>query len=117
MEEFSVRIVMAGDRAFVCPAGELDLAAAREMENAVDSAVDGHKQLVIDLREVTFLDTEGVKSLLRAARVAAEHDIALRVVPGRRSVERVFDLTDTRSRLDFVDPSTEDLESAESAVR
>lgn len=116
MDSFSVRIVMAGDRVFVRPAGEFDLAAAKEMEDAVDCAVDGHRQMVIDLRGVTFLDTEGLKSLLRAARLAAERDVALRVVPGRRSVDQVFDLTGTRSRLDFVDPPTDDLEPSESAV-
>ena len=84
MYGFSVRIVTARDQALVRPAGELDLAAVGELEAAIGGALDGHKQLVVDLRDVTFLDTEGLKSLIEAARVAAERHVTFRLVRGRR---------------------------------
>jgi anti-anti-sigma factor len=117
MYGFSVRIVTARDLAFVHPAGELDLAAVPELEAAIGGALDGHKQLVVDLRDVTFLDTEGLKSLIEAARVAAERHVTFRLVRGRRSVERIFELTETRSRFEFVDgPSGDELDDSISAV-
>ena len=117
MYGFSVRIVTARDLAFVHPAGELDLAAVPELEAAIGGALDGHKQLVVDLRDVTFLDTEGLKSLIEGARVAAERHVTFRLVRGRRSVERIFDLTGTRSRFEFVDgPSSDELDDSISAV-
>ena len=117
MDGLNVRIVTARDQALVLPAGELDLAAARELEAAVGGALDGHKELVVDLRGVTFLDTEGLKSLVEAARVAEEQHVTFRLVPGRRSVEQIFDLTGTRSLFEFVDgPSGDELGDSFSAV-
>jgi anti-sigma B factor antagonist len=117
MDGFSVRIVTARDRAFVRPVGELDLATAPELEAAIVGALDGHKHLVVDLRGVTFFDTEGLKSLVEAARVAAERYVTFRLVRGRRSVERIFDLTGTRSHFEFVDgPSGDELDDSLSAV-
>ena len=117
MDGFSVRIMTARDQAFVRPAGELDLAAVGELEAAIGGALDGHRQLVVDLRDVTFLDTEGLKSLIETARVAAERHVAFRLVRGRRSVERIFELTETRSRFEFVDgPSDDELDDSTSAV-
>jgi anti-sigma B factor antagonist len=118
MGGFSVRIVTARDQAFVRPAGELDLATVGEFEAAIGGALDGHKQLVVDLRDVTFLDTEGLKSLMETARMAAERQVAFRLVRGRRSVERIFELTETRSRFEFVDaPSGDELDESINAVR
>jgi anti-sigma B factor antagonist len=117
MGGFSVRIVTARDQAFVRPAGELDLATVGEFEAAIGGALDGHKQLVVDLRDVTFLDTEGLKSLIETARMAAERQVAFRLVRGRRSVERIFELTETRSRFEFVDgPSGDELDDSINAV-
>lgn len=117
MDGFSVRIVTARDQALVLAAGELDLATAPELEAAVGGALDGHKQLVVDLRGVTFLDTEGLKSLAEAARSAAERRVTFRLIRGRGSVERIFDLTGTRSRFEFVDvPSGDELDDSISAV-
>jgi anti-sigma B factor antagonist len=117
MYGFSVRIVTARDQAFVRPAGELDLAAVGELEAAIGGALDGHKQLVVDLRDVTFLDTEGLKSLIETARVAAERHVTFRLIRGRRSVERIFELTETRSQFEFVDsPAGDELDDSISAV-
>jgi hypothetical protein len=58
------------------------------------------------------MDTEGLKSLLASARLAADRDVAFSVIRGGRAVERVFDLTRTRSALEFVDATPADLESA-----
>ncbi|HYZ13391.1 MAG TPA: STAS domain-containing protein [Actinomycetota bacterium] len=117
MHGFSVRIVTARDRAFVCPMGELDLAAVGELEAAIGGALDGHEQLVVDLRDVISLDTEGLKSLIEAARVAAERHVTFRLVRGRRNVDRIFELTETRSRFEFMDgPSDGELDSSFSAV-
>jgi anti-sigma B factor antagonist len=117
MDGFSVRIVTARDQAFVRPAGELDLATVGEFEAAIGGALNGHRQLVVDLRDVTFLDTEGLKSLIEAARVAAERHVAFRLVRPRRSVDRIFELTETRSRFEFVDgPSGDELDDSINAV-
>lgn len=47
--------------------GEIDLAAADHLRSAIDAAldVDRARTVVVDLRDVTFIDSTGVKELLR----------------------------------------------------
>jgi anti-sigma B factor antagonist len=55
----------AGGRRVVAQ-GELDLAAAPSVEDAGSRAVDeGIRHLELDLREVTFIDSTAIRSLLR----------------------------------------------------
>jgi anti-sigma B factor antagonist len=55
----------AGGRRVVAT-GELDLAAAPSLEDAGDRAMgDGVKHLELDLREVSFIDSTSIRSLLR----------------------------------------------------
>jgi anti-anti-sigma factor len=56
------------------------------LERAVETALDGKAELIIDLRELRFLDSQGLDSLLRASRQAKEHAVVLRLVPGPRTV-------------------------------
>ena len=113
MDGCEVTVTPAGERVVVRPAGDLDLGTSKRFEDALGLAVDGHRQLIVDLRGVRFLDSEGLNALLRASHRAAERGIAFRLVRGPRRVDRIFDLTDTRSRLDFVDLPI-DLESERS---
>ena len=72
--------VTAGDdgRTTVSPAGELDLSAADAFAAAVhDALVAG--AVFIDLSEVTFMDSAGVRALNTALREAAQHGHELRV--------------------------------------
>jgi anti-anti-sigma factor len=47
--------------------GEIDLAAADDLRTAIDAAldVDRGRTVVVDLRDVTFIDSTGIKELLR----------------------------------------------------
>lgn len=48
--------------------GELDLRSAREMQSALSEAVgDRSRELVIDLRKVSFIDSTALGALVRAA--------------------------------------------------
>jgi anti-anti-sigma factor len=100
---FEIQVIPAGERVVVRPAGDLDLGTVKRFEDALRVALDGHRSLIVDLRRVGFLDSEGLNSLLRVAHRAGQRGVAFRLVRGPRRVDRLFDLTDTRSRLDFVD--------------
>jgi anti-sigma B factor antagonist len=117
MIAFDVEVTSADNRVIVRPVGELDLATADELEAALKGSTDGHRQLIVDLRGLSFMDSVGLDLLLRWARLAGERGVAFRVVRGARPVDRVFDLTNTRSRFDFVDPGIDvDLQVLEGSI-
>jgi anti-anti-sigma factor len=73
--------------------GELDVATAPQLDAAVDDRGGDVRDLVVDLRELTFLDSTGLRSLLRARSVADTAGGTLVLVPGPPAVQRAFDLT------------------------
>ena len=86
---------MAGDdaRTTVSAAGELDLATADEFLRAVRSALAAGA-VIIDLREVTFMDSAGVRALNTALRESEESGRELRVAERMHpSVVQVLELT------------------------
>jgi anti-anti-sigma factor len=77
----------------VAPHGELDLATVPELVRTVDELREsGVDAVQLDLRGVTFLDSSGLRFVLRlsAARVQG---LELSVVPGPPAVHRLFALT------------------------
>jgi len=73
----------------VAVAGELDLAAAPRLADALASLGD-QDPITIDLAETTFVDSRGLATL-----VAAHHRLGghLRIVNVRPEVRRVFEIT------------------------
>jgi stage II sporulation protein AA (anti-sigma F factor antagonist) len=73
--------------------GELDLAAAASMRSRVDALAGS--ALVIDLRDVTFLDSSALHELVNARETVVRRGgrVVLSGVPV--SVQRLFDMTGT----------------------
>ena len=99
MDEFSVSRRRVGDAIVVAPAGEIDLATVDDLQAAVDAAAGESEQVVLDLREVTFIDSAGLRLVLQNSRVIA----GFGVVRGPREVQRVFDLVGLEDRLTMLD--------------
>jgi anti-anti-sigma factor len=88
------------------PRGELDLATAPELEDQVLSAVrSGAQPVVLDLRELTFMDSTGVRTIVAAHQAAEETGHDLRVIrPARDSaVSRVIEISGIDDALGLVD--------------
>lgn len=87
--------------------GEIDLSTVERVEERVRSALDGKTSvLVIDLRDVTFMDSSGLRLVLRLDKELSEAGGRLVVVRGGRRVARVFELTRADEGLEMVsDPS------------
>jgi anti-anti-sigma factor len=96
-------VVEPGDGAVgVRFAGELDLAAVEEAE-AVLEQVRGEKpgSMELDLSELTFLDSSGLHLVFKLHRACRDDGCALEIVPGPRSVQRVFGLAGVLEILPF----------------
>jgi len=84
--------------------GELDLAAAPSVTDAVDALTDPTRPCVIDLTGLTFIDSTGIHALVHAT--PQEGVVALVCNPG--NVRRVLEMT----RIDRVVSVYESLDAA-----
>jgi anti-sigma B factor antagonist len=84
--------------------GELDLETAQELDRQL-AGIDATrlKRLVIDLRGVTFMDSRGLSSIVRAHQSAQENGYAVVLRRGSNQVQRLFALTGVDERLTFDD--------------
>lgn len=75
--------------------GDLDLASSESLHEAVDRGRqhDGVEMLVIDLRNVTFIDSTGLRALWRAREQAQESSIELVLQAPSSVVRRLLKLT------------------------
>jgi len=93
-EAFSVRTERRGDAAVVVPTGELDLATAPALETALARAFGSGESdsVVLDLRELEFIDSSGLRTLLTARRQAEEAGATFSLVAGHRGLERTLEI-------------------------
>lgn len=91
----------------VAPTGEIDLATVDIVRSAIEREHDGQTTLVLDLREVGFMDTSGLRMVLRTADHAGLKGYELRLVRGPAAVQRVFEVAGLDARLPFVDDPTQ----------
>jgi anti-sigma B factor antagonist len=93
-ESFSVRTERHGDAAVVVPTGELDLATAPALEAALLRAFQAARagSVVLDLRELDFIDSSGLRTLLTARRQAENAGAAFSLVAGHRGLERTLEI-------------------------
>jgi anti-anti-sigma factor len=100
----TMRSTRDGGAHVIALSGELDLAGAGLLEDellrveATDAA-----QIVMDLRELEFIDSTGVRLVYMADARARSSDGRLTIRRGPSRVHRIFELTDLADRLPFVD--------------
>jgi anti-sigma B factor antagonist len=95
------------ERVLVHLAGEMDLAVAGTVGATLRDLFDvGFTSMVVDLREVSFMDSSGLDVLLSARQRAAEIGGRLSLVRGPDEVQRVFALTGTTALFTFDDART-----------
>jgi len=85
---------MRGAECLVVVSGEVDLSTAREFRDALlDAVARAAADIVVDMRDVGYLDSTGVHALLDAAEAARGADVALRVAHPQTAVRRVLELS------------------------
>jgi anti-anti-sigma factor len=89
--------------AWVHVAGELDLATSPLLGHALRDAQLYARVVVLDLREVTFIESTGVHVVLDAAASVRRGDGRLILVRGPTHVDRALTLTDASSQVLIVD--------------
>jgi anti-sigma B factor antagonist len=84
--------------------GELDLETTPEFDRQL-ACIDETQiaRLLIDLTGVTFMDSTGLSSIVRAHHLATANGHTLVLRRGARQVQRLFALTGMDERLAFAD--------------
>jgi anti-anti-sigma factor len=85
--------------------GELDISSAllfdEELKRIEDQ--DAPRLLLLDLTELKFMDSTGLRLILNAHFRAVKAGRHLRILLGSDSIKRIFKLTGVLDRLDIVD--------------
>ncbi len=104
---FSIRSRQLREGILLALRGELDLATVPVLEDALQSAERAHELVVVDLRDLTFLDSTGLHVLISAEQRARRSGARLMIVQGPPQVRRLLELTGAIDQLQVVsDPSS-----------
>ncbi len=86
-------MVPAESDAVVTVVGELDMLSAPALEAVLDRSIDqGARQLVVDLDDVSFIDSTGIRVIVCAAARLHEAGGSLRLVYGDANMRRLFEI-------------------------
>jgi anti-sigma B factor antagonist len=73
--------------------GELDIASSPDLRHEAEAAIrGGPERIVIDLREVTFMDSTGISALLRLRSHAIAHRVDMIVMRPNGEADRIFEI-------------------------
>jgi anti-sigma B factor antagonist len=95
---FNVDVDERPELVVVRVSGELDLVTEPALQQALERA--GGRKVRIELAELAFMDSTGLRALLSAARELPELELAGPLQP---PIQRLLDLTQTRAILPFRD--------------
>jgi anti-sigma B factor antagonist len=93
MAGFEVTTSTRAERTVVALAGECDLSVCDELTTALLGAVGEGREVVVDMGELSFLDSSGVHGLVTAYHAAKREGVPLHVVNAGGVVADVLDLT------------------------
>jgi anti-sigma B factor antagonist len=97
---FTVQLQQRSDATVIVVSGELDIASAPELEQALNQIrPELTKLVVVDLRELGFMDSTGLSIIVRAHQRLSEQDCELTLTNGPPQVQRLLDLTGVADRL------------------
>jgi anti-sigma B factor antagonist len=98
--------------------GELDRSTADRLGSALDAARADGVTTLLDLSAVSFIDSAGLRVLLRSARAVDVHHWGCFIVRASSVVRRLVEVSGTTSRLPLVaPPSSERLATLRTAAQ
>lgn len=87
--------------------GRLDIEGALKIDNEFNTIVEDKKKVVVDLSEVAFIASLGIRTLITGAKATANHGGKMVLLNPQPNVERVL----RTSRVDTVIPIIEDFKT------
>jgi anti-sigma B factor antagonist len=104
-ERFDCEVDAEREGVRIAPSGALDMATVPILEARLrDVRNSGFRRLIVDLRRLDFIDSSGLRLLLRNHAEASQDGFSFALIAGPPSVQRLFELSNTLDMLTFVDP-------------
>jgi anti-anti-sigma factor len=105
VEPFAIDVDERQDRTVVTPRGELDMASAPELEQAVMPRLDSGTWVVLDLRALDFIDSSGLRVVVGAHRAAEDGGGRFTCVRGASgsTVHRIVEIAGIDGVIEMVD--------------
>jgi anti-sigma B factor antagonist len=86
--------------------GELDLVGAPLLAEEIERAeTDGRPSLVLDMQDLQFIDSAGLRVILSAHERAGERGEEFAVTPGPAQVQRLLAIAGVSEHLSVIDPA------------
>jgi anti-anti-sigma factor len=100
---FRVEVRNVDDATVLAVSGELDLVSSPELEQALERVYGFEPELLIlDLREVDFMDSAGLSVVVKAQKWAQSTSTRFGLVNGSPQVRRLLTLTGMDERITVV---------------
>lgn len=104
MSLLNVDIETIDGRAQIALRGELDIASASRVEGELATLqAQSPALLVVDLRGLEFMDSTGLRLIVRAEEAARAGGTRFVIVRGPEPVQRVFEIVGLDGRLEMAD--------------
>jgi anti-anti-sigma factor len=99
----AIEEIARGDSRTLQLSGELDLMSADLLESAMSrlASEEGGGLLVLDLGDVSFMDSTGLRAVLVGIALCVEHKRELELLPGPDQVQRLFEVSGLVDELPF----------------
>jgi anti-anti-sigma factor len=105
VEPFAIDVAERDGRVDVTPRGELDMASAPELEEAIMPRLQGGAWVLLDLRSLDFIDSSGLRVVVAAHRAAEDiggRFTCVRGGPGT-TVHRIVEIAGIDGVIEMVD--------------
>jgi anti-sigma B factor antagonist len=100
MGRLRLNTLVNGSSHTIALSGELDIASAPVLEEAmIEACSAGAREVVLDLGGLEFMDSTGLRAILRGKARCEEHRCDYRLTPARRPVEQSLRATGVRRLL------------------
>lgn len=88
----NIKIKTEGASTTIYLDGRLDTVTAPELERAVDSVLDGAKDLVFDMTGLEYISSAGLRVILKAQKAMNTRG-SMKITGANDSIMEVFDIT------------------------
>ncbi len=88
----TIRTTVENKKAILAPVGRLDSSAAPMMESAVKENLPGVTELILDLEELEYISSAGLRVLLAAQKAMAAKG-TMKVTGVNEAVMEIFEIT------------------------
>jgi anti-sigma B factor antagonist len=99
-DQLRIEVRHDGGRAVLALEGELDMASADRLQQAIDDeALRAETSVVLDLEELQFIDSTGLRVILRALEHCRGRGQEFAITRGSPQVQRLLSITGVATHL------------------